>query len=160
MKKTILLLVATLFLTACSSDDDGGTSNNDSLIIGKWNLIALEKNNIDIPLTECELLQSCEFFANNTAISRAEDYRYEDRCDIIVINQEYSVSNGVLTTTEEEYVSETDYYDYEVSYYITALTSNTLELKLFYSREDLGGDEGETNYPESEQITFTYEREN
>lgn len=79
MKKILLILtliISSSYLITCSSDDDDDPIVIKDKIIGEWQLTAEYLNDIPLPLDDCELQMTIEFFENETYAER--DFEYDE----------------------------------------------------------------------------------
>lgn len=81
MKRFLLIftLIISGCLVSCSSDDDDGPVAKDK-IIGKWQISKEYFAGIEIPLTECDLQMTIEFFENETYIEKDFELDEDDAC--------------------------------------------------------------------------------
>lgn len=101
MKRFWLLLtviVSSCCLLTCSSDDDEPVVKDK--ILGKWQLSEEYLNGIRIPLSECELEMTIEFFESGTYSEK--DFEYDEDND---------VCTGLpVKTGTWEYLGDSNYY--------------------------------------------------
>ena len=101
MKRFWLLLtviVSSCCLLTCSSDDDEPVAKDK--ILGKWQLSEEYLNGIRIPLSECELEMTIEFFESGTYSEK--DFEYDEDND---------VCTGLpVKTGTWEYLGDSNYY--------------------------------------------------
>ena len=101
MKRFWLLLtviISSCCLLTCSSDDDDPVVKDK--ILGKWQLSEEYLNGIRIPLSECELEMTIEFFESGTYSEK--DFEYDEDND---------VCTGLpVKTGTWEYLGDSNYY--------------------------------------------------
>lgn len=79
MKKLWLILtliVSSCCLLACSSDDEDPVVKDK--ILGKWQLSKEYLNDFEIPLSDCELQMTIEFFESGTYSEKDFEYNEDD----------------------------------------------------------------------------------
>ncbi len=135
MKKTLLLLIATLFLTACSSDDNNRTSSNS--IVGKWKIMEWIFTNSDGTTfsgvaNECEQNGRITFLENGT-FTRTAFYELQNEC--LEVDEEVApypwgvVGNWEVINNNTLRLS---FMDDSADYLITENTSNSLRIETDY----------------------------
>ncbi len=137
MKKTLLLLIATLFLTACSSDDNNRTSSNS--IVGTWKIMEWIVTKSD-GTTESYVTNECEqngrtTFIENGTCTHTVFYEFQNEC-IQVDEEQISVINDyqnweVINNNTLRFST----IDVSVDYLITENTSNSLRMETDFYNE-------------------------
>lgn len=137
------IFLATI-LIACSSDDDSPAANDD-VIIGEWRLIQIEENGIDIPLEECDELET--YFFNADFSFRAEVFgpvMEEEDCAI------ENFSDGVWgKNSNDEYFTNTSGTNFP---FVAQFNENQSEMTIVTENSDLGFNERRT-YERQEETT-------
>lgn len=146
MKKLNLLLKLigiSLLLSSCSTDDSNGQDQaNNELIIGKWNVTAIN----DIPDGDCELESYLEIFDDGTFLDQTFG-GFSGQCSADTpITGTWTLSNNIYVQTFDE--PNTLIVDL-VRHEVLELTETTMTLRFTI------------NYPSIGELTETwsYERE-
>ena len=121
---------------SCSSDDDASAANEDR-IIGEWRLIKKEENQIEIPLDDCDDLETYIFNADFSF--RAEVYAPamgEDGCSIA------NFSEGVWgTNANNQYFTNTSGTNFP---FTAEFSSDENEMSIIIENSAAGIDESRT----------------
>jgi hypothetical protein len=130
MKRFWLLLtviVSSCCLLTCSSDDDEPVVKDK--ILGKWQLSDEYLNGIRIPLSECELEMTIEFFDSGTYSEK--DFEYDEDNDIC--------TGLPVKTGTWEYLGDSNYYlsDIGVESLKITFSGNTMTVSYSESIEDI-----------------------
>ncbi len=127
MKRFLLIfaLIISGCLVSCSSDDDDGPVAKDK-IIGKWQISKEYFAGIEIPLTECELQMTIEFFENGTYVEKDFQLDEDEMCNSLPAvngtweylgNSMYFISDIGIESLEIQFSGNT----------MTAIISETVE---------------------------------
>lgn len=147
MKKIMLLIVIFTFsLFSCSESDDSEITQ--SIIVGKWHPISLQKNGKSIPLSTCEMSSSLEFFANDTYLDTFAKNNGTS-CVERIVNGSFSLKDNLLLLKEIG-----ANYTYNKHSYVEFITPTKFTFKIYQLQEG-----SNSNYiSESDQATITFEK--
>ncbi|AXT53300.1 hypothetical protein D1818_21645 [Aquimarina sp. BL5] len=144
MKK--LLLIPILFFTiisqiSCNNDDDSSTQNEnfETLILGKWILTGITDNGVEETLNVCDLMDSYEFNADNTAIYIEHGGNTAETCEPFEDSETWSINGSILTSQFDNSTENAT---------ILELTSTVLRLE--YTEGNSGND--------PDVLIFSYEK--
>lgn len=123
-------------LIACSNDDDSPATNDD-VIIGEWRLIQVVENGVDMPLQQCQDLDT--FIFNEDFSFRSEVYEAvegEQECTIA------NFSEGVWgKNSNDEYFTNTSDTNFP---FVAQFNENQSEMTIVIENSDLGINERRT----------------
>ena len=118
----LTLIIGSSYLITCSSDDDDEPAAKDR-IIGKWQLTEEFLNGIALPLDDCELKTTIEFFENGSYTER--DYEYDDdELECLSL----PVSNGTW-----EYLGDSNYFISDIGIESLEMEFSGNTMTVFYS---------------------------
>lgn len=142
MKKILLILtliISSSYLITCSSDDDDDPIVIKDKIIGEWQLTAEYLNDIPLPLDDCELQMTIEFFENETYAER--DFEYDEdqnECQSLPVkngtwenlgDSMYFISDIGIESLEFQFSGNT-----MTGFYSETIEGVTLEIKVVFTR--------------------------
>ncbi len=132
----IFILCFVTALTSCSSDDDnnseegGGEMSNSDLIVGKWNVVAINL----LPNTDCELLSTLEIKEDKTYLEQTYG-GFVGACEPDAADAgTWELSDNILTLTLDELGNATSL---TTEYTILELTETSLKYE-FEDSDDNG----------------------
>lgn len=94
----VLILITFSFTTSCIKDDDVVETINETFIIGKWKLLSITENGLDVSLNTCQRLKTLEFNSSFEVIIKTYDFNLADDCELNSNNTyEYSINHDFIT---------------------------------------------------------------
>ncbi len=94
----VLILITFSFTTSCIKDDDVVETINETFIIGKWKLLSITENGLDVSLNTCQRLKTLEFNSSFEVIIKTYDFNLADDCELNSNNTyAYSINHDFIT---------------------------------------------------------------